>query len=593
MIKKLHLALSFIFVGIFSSNSFSQNCFHVESILVNACGADEGLNEMVRFKVGNAPLNTNDISITWASAGLTWGGTIKNATTANKVAQFNAQIQNCGFILEPTNNILPANATVILATSYNISTTANSFANLSDTIYMIFQNKNVTGGHFGNNLNPGETRTFRMNFNGCTQQVVTYTSAINNVDGATVNVDLQGNVTYSYPGCQAPVTPFTVDAGQNTIGCQGQTIQLNGTVTGSYTQVNWHGGTGSFSSPSSLSTQYTIGNNESNPIVLYFTATNCNNITKIDSILISNSSPSVIITEGSFVGTCQTTITLHATGSGTISWPGISNTATATVTASGQYLAIATNACGTDSAYINVAFESNPTIQLPHDTTMCQGGSLVLDATYPNATYIWQDNSTNPTFTVTQAGTYSVTVTNQCGGSATASVNVQYGAGPQYVLNDTTLSCSGVLVLDAKNEGATYLWNNLATNQTIQVSQEGSYSVQIILCGDTIVDSVNVTDTNLDQLKNQIPNVFTPNNDGINDTYQVPVNPADVDDFEFSVYNRWGFLVYSTKDANFVWDGTFNNQTVSNGTYFFVVRMIQNCDVPKKFEHKGTITVFN
>ncbi len=327
---------------------------------------------------------------------------------------------------------------------------------------------------------------------------------------------------------------------------------------------------------------------------MYFSATNCNNITRLDSVFITNNSPQVTITEGGFIGTCQTTpLTLHATGNGTISWPGISTTANATISNSGQYLAIATNACGTDSAFITVTFEPTPTILLPNDTTMCQNDNLLLDASYPNATYLWQDNSTNATYNVTQAGTYSVTVTNQCGNSATASVNVQYGAGPQHVLTDTTLSCSGLITLDAQNPGATYLWNTLATSQTIQVNQEATYSVQIILCGDTIIDSVKVTNTSLDQLKNQIPNVFSPNNDGTNDTYQIPVNPADIDQFNFAVYNRWGFLVFSSQQANFVWDGTFNNQTVSSGTYFYVIQMIQNCDIPKKFEHKGTITVFN
>ncbi|MEO0896454.1 MAG: T9SS type A sorting domain-containing protein [Bacteroidota bacterium] len=51
-----------------------------------------------------------------------------------------------------------------------------------------------------------------------------------------------------------------------------------------------------------------------------------------------------------------------------------------------------------------------PNLELGADTTLC-GSSLLLDATSPGATYIWQDASTNPTFTVTQSGTYSVAST--------------------------------------------------------------------------------------------------------------------------------------------------------------------------------------
>ncbi len=107
--------LLIIFSVFFSQNSFSQ-CFQIESILVDACDANtdtEGQNEMVRFKVGNAPINTNSMSVSWATQNLNWGGVIQNATTASKVASLNASIiaaGGCGQVLQPTGGILPANA---------------------------------------------------------------------------------------------------------------------------------------------------------------------------------------------------------------------------------------------------------------------------------------------------------------------------------------------------------------------------------------------------------------------------------------------------------------------------------------------------
>lgn len=54
-------------------------------------------------------------------------------------------------------------------------------------------------------------------------------------------------------------------------------------------------------------------------------------------------------------------------------------------------------------------------IDLGPDTTLCQGETLILVATTPNTTYLWQDNSTNPTFSVTQQGTYWVqAIENNC-----------------------------------------------------------------------------------------------------------------------------------------------------------------------------------
>src|SRR5690606_15424578 len=79
------------------------------------------------------------------------------------------------------------------------------------------------------------------------------------------------------------------------------------------------------------------------------------------------------------------------------------------------------------------------TLNLGNDTALCQGETLTLYATTANATYLWQDNSTNPTFNVTQQGTYWVQVTNNCG-TTTDTINVSYNPIPTVNLgNDTTL----------------------------------------------------------------------------------------------------------------------------------------------------------
>lgn len=142
---------AYLFLLFFSNLTFSQ-CFEIQSILVDACDSgsatsDEGYNEMVRFQIGTTALNTSNLTVNWPSN--TWQGLIQNATTAAKVAQLNSDIiaaGGCGVLLEPTGGVLPANAPVILVTSQNFSTTANSFGALTTTTYIIFQNNtSVTG----------------------------------------------------------------------------------------------------------------------------------------------------------------------------------------------------------------------------------------------------------------------------------------------------------------------------------------------------------------------------------------------------------------------------------------------------------------
>ena len=259
----------FLIVMFSTANTFSQ-CFEIQSILVDACGgADEGRNEMVRFKVGSTALNIASLSAVWPNN--SWQGVIQNTITASKAAQLNADILaagGCGQILEPPGGIIPPNATVILVTSFNMSTAVNPFGALSETIYMIFHNNPSTSvGHFSNYTTiPPNNRTFSMTFGaGCSDLVVYDKSLLlrqngtpGAEDGATVDFTPAGVATYSNSGCKAPTPPFTVDAGPSTlIACAGAIITLNGTAIGQQSLL-WSSPTGTFSSPATESTNYTI-----------------------------------------------------------------------------------------------------------------------------------------------------------------------------------------------------------------------------------------------------------------------------------------------------------------------------------------------
>lgn len=70
-----------------------------------------------------------------------------------------------------------------------------------------------------------------------------------------------------------------------------------------------------------------------------------------------------------------------------------------------------------------------------------------------------------------------------------------------------------------------------------------------------------------------IPNAFTPGNDGRNDVFRV-LNAVKADKFDFKIYNRWGQLVYQTKDWKQGWDGSYKGQPQSTGTYIWMMRYI-------------------
>lgn len=146
--------------------------------------------------------------------------------------------------------------------------------------------------------------------------------------------------------------------------------------------------------------------------------------------------------------------------------------------------------------------------------------------------------------------------------------------------------------------GATYILYNAATNTAIEENQTGLFIVKKVP-GDThyyiMYKSGPCTSTPaqvsikvIDMTRLEIPNTFTPNNDGINDEFRIHVTGY----FKLNrlnIFNRWGQLVFETKELNIMWNGKKNGQNVPVGTYYYV---IEGIDLNSKFvRQSGTVTL--
>lgn len=72
----------------------------------------------------------------------------------------------------------------------------------------------------------------------------------------------------------------------------------------------------------------------------------------------------------------------------------------------------------------------------------------------------------------------------------------------------------------------------------------------------------------------EMPNIFTPNNDGLNEIFTFK-QAQGIFDYSVSIYNRWGNRVYFDEN-NFNWDGTYNNEPVTEGVYFYRIDYNEN-----------------
>jgi gliding motility-associated-like protein len=308
-------------------------------------------------------------------------------------------------------------------------------------------------------------------------------------------------------------------------------------------------------------------------------------------VIVSQTLPVVNLGNDTSICGATTNILLDAENpQSTYLWQDNSITPTFTVTQPGHYYVSITNDCGINSDTLDVVSIPAPQLDLGPDQTICLGTPVTFDAEYTNASYLWHDGSTSAQFTTSQDGTYYVTVSNNCG-QVTDSVIVYLKPGPQPVLNDTLLGCGiTLLILDAQNHGASYVWSTGETSRTINIYQAGEYWVEMAYCGFTITDTARV-DFSTPASTFFAPNSFTPNGDNVNDTYRVTGNFDDVTAFSAMIFNRWGELVFSATNPEFGWDGEYRGRPEPDGVYYATFSIKRGCSTDANMEQGTTLTL--
>jgi len=228
-----------------------------------------------------------------------------------------------------------------------------------------------------------------------------------------------------------------------------------------------------------------------------------------------------------------------------------------------------------------------PIVNLGNDTIICDGETLTLDATVQNATYLWQDNSTTSSYTVSTEGDYSVIVTDSNSCSSTDIIHVIYNPLPNAIISGNYEVCYGdpvfidVIVTGTSLFEITYS-NGVETNIVsgnnpiiIEASQAGIYTITNVVdqfgCIGNYSGSAEVI-VNTCSLTIFIPNSFTPDNDLKNEGF-IPAmyDINDVITFNMIIFNRWGNIIYKTTEKEEYWDGKFNNTIVQQGVYAYTI----------------------
>jgi gliding motility-associated-like protein len=299
------------------------------------------------------------------------------------------------------------------------------------------------------------------------------------------------------------------------------------------------------------------------------------------------------------------TVSLAANGGTLYQWSGINNfsatgdvvtISNAQLTQSGKYYVLVTNAAGCvhmDSVTINI----NPTPVAAtsfSNSSICAGDNIQLFAS-GGSTYKWlpasglsSDVIANPVASPADTIQYKVIVSNQFSCSDTAFVDInaiekpKANAGPdKSVIEGSPVQLSGIV----SGQNISYFWSPAVTINNTQVLQpivtptaDADYTLHVVSnegCG-TAIDKVHVF-VYKDVF---VPTAFTPNNDGTNDTWNIPALNA-FSDVNVSVYNRYGQLVFQTERIYHPWNGMYKGVPQPSGIYVYIINLKQTARIVK------------
>ncbi len=204
----------------------------------------------------------------------------------------------------------------------------------------------------------------------------------------------------------------------------------------------------------------------------------------------------------------------------------------------------------------------------------------------PNVVYAWTGpgiitGSTISTPTVDTPGSFTLTVTNTITGcSSTTTVNVNNSTPVATFTPDITSGFAPQVIVftngSTSTPSVTYTWNfgdgNTSTsyNSTNTYTASGTYTVSMVVASGACTATATAVIVIEDGFSIEIPNVFTPNDDNVNDVFTI--KSTGVKEIQLQIFNRWGQLMYDFTGAKAAWDGiTSNGEKATDGTYFYFI----------------------
>ncbi len=237
---------------------------------------------------------------------------------------------------------------------------------------------------------------------------------------------------------------------------------------------------------------------------------------------------------------------------------------------------------------VTVTVEPRPTIVAGPDQFICDTDPVTLSVSGTGGTIAWSPhptlsctNCTDPTATPSQTTTYYVTNSNGiCSVVDSVTVVVSTSFTLQVIPDNATIELGDTIELTAigGGQGLTYTWtpsDGILDQAGPSIIVSPSETTTYMVSGTTAnCDASGQATVNIRIPDYGIPNVFSPNGDGLNDLFSLSSSTANLSIEEFQIFDRWGQLLFNNEDPN-GWNGEFNGKEMTQEVYVYkiVVRL--------------------
>jgi gliding motility-associated-like protein len=232
---------------------------------------------------------------------------------------------------------------------------------------------------------------------------------------------------------------------------------------------------------------------------------------------------------------------------------------------------------------------NEPQVNLGMPSSICSGGSKTLDAG-PYSNYLWNTGSNSRTISVETTGNYNVQVTdaNGCSGTGSTSIISILPLPENFLPQDTAICSYGSVELKPVAGFSDFVWSTNETSPAIIINQPGLYWLEANDNNNCRgIDSVLVLAK--DCLSGFFaPGAFTPNGDGKNDIFR-PLLFGNVKKYRFTIYNRWGNVVFESTELMKGWDGLIRGLKQASSVFIWSCTF-QFANEPERIE-KGSVVL--